>query len=307
MKPLKVALICKNENSTRRANRAMGYFSYDVPEFTWNHIIPGKNFSIDCRDLDLKDFDLIFHEDYPYGDYYNRSIPVIFLSIDSTLSEQHFDDRFNQSKKSDLILVDHDDLNRYSGLKKSIYQFPYCVNDKVFYSGYDYNHKDDRERTNDIAFHCSTSAHAGSDERKRIRQLLHELAQKHHWIYKSGVLDLPDYANSFRSSKIVVNQSRTPINRPHRIFDAMACGAMVLSSPLPQTKTDKLDYDKGDNNYLQFYNDEDLEANLKCLLFDIPNVISDIANNGYNTIMQNHTWSIRAKQLREIINKEFGI
>lgn len=299
MKPLKIALICKNENSTRRDNRAMGYFSYAVPEFTWEHIIPGKNFKIEFDSLKHKDFDLIFHEDYPYGDYvyglYN--IPIIFLSIDSTLSKQHYEDRFTQALKSDLVLVDHDQLDRFTHGTMNAIQFPYCVNDKVFY-------KDNRERIIDIAYHCSSSAHAGVEQRKHIRQLLHELSKKHNWTYRSGVLPLEEYAESFRTAKIAVNQSRTPINRPHRIFDAMACGVMVLSSPLPRLQADKFEYD---NPYEEFHDDLELEEKLEFMLNDMPEITESIAKIDYDLIMQNHTWSIRAKQLREIINKEFGI
>lgn len=298
MKPLKVALICKNENGKRRNNRSMGYFSYAVPEFTWEHIIPGKNFTINWNDYKSQNFDLVFHEDYPYGDIRKLDIPYVFLAIDSTLSEQHYKDRFNQSQKSDLILVDHDNINRFFNTKhSSVYQFPYCVNDKVFY-------RDDRIRTVDIAYHCSSSAHAGIDERKRIKQLLKDLSVKHNWNLASGIRDLPDYAESFRTAKIVVNQSRTSNNRPHRIFDAMACGAMVLTSQIANIKADKI-FENG--CFLGFYSDDDLEIALDRLLRLLPVTRERIAEQGYQTVMQNHTWSIRTKQLREIINKEFGL
>jgi len=298
VKPLKIALICKNENSKKRNDRAMGYFSYDVPGFTWGHFTPGKNFIIDLDDLKSDGYDLVFHEDYPYGNYIGDSIPVVFLSIDSTLSNEHSQDRFNQSQRANLVLVDHDLLELYSTrLKQPVYQFPYCVNDKIFYRD------DTKERINDIAFHCSSSAHVGSDERKRIRRLLHDLSVKHNWSYRSGVLDIHDYAESFRTSKIVVNQSRTPINRPHRIFDAMACGAMVLTSPLPYTIDDKLKYAI---DYDVFENDNWLEKQLDFYL-NHPLSLESTALSGYTNVLLNHTWSIRAKQLREIINKEFGI
>lgn len=298
MKQLKIALICKNENSKKRDDRNMGYFSYDVPEFTWEHFTPGKNFRISLLDLKSQGFDLVFHEDYPYGDYTGVNIPVVFLSIDSTLTEDHYKARLNQALKSDLVLVDHDDINHFMIGGINTYQFPYCVNDKVFYRD------DTTDRTTDISYHCSSSAHAGIEERKRIRQLLHDISQKHNWVYRSGVLDIHDYANSFRNSKIVVNQSRTPNNRPHRIFDAMACGAMMLTSKLPNIKEDQLINSLV--NHCVFFDDKHLEDGLIELLED-DRLIQVIADNGYNLVMQNHTWSIRAKQLREIINKEFGI
>lgn len=299
MKPLKVALICKNENSTRRDNRAMGYWSYDIPEFTWDHFTPGKNFTIDLDDLKADGYDLVFHEDYPYGNYIGDSIPVVFLSIDSTLSNEHFKVRYNQAVQSDLILVDHDNTKRFKHSNDlNVIQFPYCVNDKIFFR---YEMEDSRD--NDIAYHCSSSAHAGIEQRKHIRQLLHDLSVKHNWNYRSGVLPLDQYAESFRTSKIVVNQSRTPLNRPHRIFDAMACGAMVLTSPLPRLEADKFQYEMP---YEEFHDDIELEEKL-CYMLENSDISRIIANKDYNIIIQNHTWSIRAKQLREIINKEFGL
>ena len=274
----------------------MGYFSYDVPEFTWEHITPGKNFNIKWSDYKSHDFDLVFHEDYPYGNIVGLDIPYVFLSIDSTLSDEHYRARFEQARRADVVLVDHDNVNRFFNVNHKTIQFPYCVNDKIFY-------RDNRERTNDIAYHCSSSAHAGIEERKRIRQLLHDLSQKHNWSYRSGILEIHNYAESFRTSKIVVNQSRTPANRPHRIFDAMACGAMVVTSDLPYIQSDLI-HDA--HNYEPYYHDKDLEETIEFYLNN-PVEREKIAKKGFDIIMQNHTWAIRAKQLREIINKEFGI
>lgn len=282
----------------------MGYFSYAVDDlFTWEHITPGKNFTINWKDYKNQNFDLVFHEDYPYGNIIGLDVPYVFLSIDSTLSDEHYKARFEQARRADLVLVDHDNVNRFFNVNHKTIQFPYCVNDKIFFR---YEIEDDR--TNDIAYHCSSSAHAGIEQRKHIRQLLHDLSQKHHWSYRSGILEIHHYAESFRTSKIVVNQTRTPANRPHRIFDAMACGAMVLSSPLPNANQDGLFYGL---DYETYFDDLDLELKLSGNL--IQKNLNDkyyysvIANNGYNKVVQNHIWSIRAKQLREIINKEFGL
>lgn len=282
----------------------MGYFSYAVDDlFTWEHITPGKNFTINWKNYKDHKFDLVFHEDYPYGNIIGLDIPYIFLSIDSTLSDEHYKARLRQTSLANLVLVDHDNLNRFKVNHCNVYQFPYCVNDKIFFR---YEIEDDR--TNDIAYHCSSSAHAGIEQRKHIRQLLHDLSQKHNWSYRSGILEIHHYAESFRTSKIVVNQSRTPINRPHRIFDAMACGAMVLTSPLPEANKDGLLYEL---NYETYFDDLDLElklnGNLSQKNLNDRYYYSVIADNGYKMVMQNHTWAIRAKQLREIINKEFGL
>src|SRR5262245_34298610 len=94
----------------------MGAFSYPVPEFEWKHFSLGKGFDCDTRQFKEQGFDLIFHEDGGnYGNYTHRAIPIVYHAIDSTLSEDnHYSPRFIQAQKSDLILVDHDRLERFN-------------------------------------------------------------------------------------------------------------------------------------------------------------------------------------------------
>lgn len=271
----------------------MGYWSYAIPEFTWEFVIPGKNFSIDTRYYANQGFDLIFHEDYPYGNFTGHNLPIVFYDIDSTLSKEHRFDRAKQSNRADLTLVDHDDLKYFH----NPYRLPYCVNDKIFNT-----ENPIYDRKIDIAYHCSTSAHAGISERKRIRQLLDTLAKKHNWSYKSGVMDIQLYANSYKTAKIAINQTRTPSNRPHRIFDAMACGALVLTSPLPKIKEDGLE---NGLNYIEFSDDEQLETLIEQSLNN-PEELSDVANRGYDLVMNKHTWAVRSKELRSILDAHFS-
>jgi hypothetical protein len=286
MKPIHVAVIIKDRPGTReRERRNMGMWSYAVDSFTWDFIAPGKGTTISTRDLKAKGFDLIFHEDGgAWAEYSGRAIPVVFYSIDSTLSEEyHFRPRFAQACQADLVLVDHDRLERFEPSGRPVRRLLYCVNDRLFYP---------REKTLDVDFQCG-----GTPERARLRVQLSELCKAHGWSYRSGVAPLEDYAAAMGAAKVVVVLPRTPRNRPHRVYDAMACGAAVLSAPLPDIQEERL-FAGRDYTPLS----EDLDTQLAAVLGWMPHLVS--AGNGF---IQQHTWSTRARELRTLLAKELGL
>lgn len=298
MKSLRVALIVKNKPSAmKRDKRNMGYWSYPVPEFTWKHFSPGDGFRLKTRDF-APNFDLIFHEDGGnYGTYLGGAIPVVYLAIDSTLTRKnHFIPRHKQAGRADLILLDHDRAERFLDLGKPARQWNYCVNDRVFSDP-------GAARICDFSFHCSGGRWApGTEERSLLRQQLHGLAQEEGYVYRSGIRGLEDYAYSMAESKIVVNLPRTLINRPHRVFDAMACGACLLTAPIPTVPGDGV---KPDVHYIQWRSPDHLVELLRSLLTS--GDWQAFADRGHDFVMQHHTWAIRARQLRLILKEEFGI
>ena len=103
-------------------------------------------------------------------------------------------------------------------------------------------------------------------------------------------------------SKIVVNWPRTSINRPHRVFDTMACRSCLITGRLPDVPFDNR---ISGYHYVECDSFEDIFKSIGDLLSN--DKWQEIAENGYNLVHKQHTWSIRAKQLREIIWKEFKI
>lgn len=309
MKKLKVALLIKNKPAPKaRSARNVGYWSYAVDEFKWTHFWQGKRgFSWDTRDYQKAGFDLVFHEDAGNwgvyqpemrfnGEYKGRgAIPVVYFSVDSTLTDQHFRERLEQGKQADLVLLDHDRPERFAGCRV-VRQWNYCVNDRA---AKDY----DLEKTVDVAFHCSGGA-PGRESRAEVRNLLHEWASEWEYIYRSGVVrgSFGDYARAMNQAKIVVNQPRTPINRPHRIFDAMACRACLVTKPIPQVEGDMI---VSGQHYIEAADNRDLLCRLKALL-DTKSW-RGIADAGHTLVMEKHTWAVRAKQLREILHEELGL
>lgn len=297
MRPLKVALIVKNKPGPReRERRNMGYWSYDVPEFTWEHFSPGKDFVIERFDK-FRDFDVIFHEDGGnYGVWGGCNPPVVYLSIDSTLSDNHYHIRFEQAKQADLILLDHDATARFYHAGPPVRRLGYCVNDHVFKP---------LEKHLDVVYHCSSSSGTGApgaQERIKLRQDLNAWGTIGGWSYRSGVAGLDEYAANMGSARIVVNLPRTVTNRPHRILDAMAAGACVLTGPIPTVDGDGL---QDRVHYRTFAETAEVPAMIGELLTD--HAWTQYAINGHELVMARHTWAIRAQELRQIIKKELGL
>ncbi len=294
MKPLRVAFFVKNRAGCfERENRNMGYFSYAVPEFEWEHFVAGDNIERDK----FKNFDVIFIEDGGKPlEIIGPGAPVVYLVFDSTLTERHYQDRLARARVADLVLLDHDKIERFKSTGKPVRQSSSCVNDHVFKP---------LEKTLDISFMCSgggTGGLPGGDERSAIRVMLGEYCKQAGLSYKSGIAGLPEYAEGMGRAKIVVNWSRTPINKTHRIFDAMACGACVVTRTLPCVESDKR---SSLLHYVEFEAKEELPGIIEDLF--IGDLYQRIAQEGYNLVVNNHTWAIRARELRGVFKEEFGI
>jgi len=298
MKPLRVALIVKASPSTReRENRNMGWWSYPVPEFTWEHFsFSKKGFQVETSKF-TSDYDLIFHEDGGnWGDYIGGAVPVVYMAIDSTLTDAHYATRLCQATKSDLVLVDHDSLDRFRPAGVPVRRLAYCVNDRIF---------GPLEKAVDIVFHCGTGARKGMPggvERTKLRQYLDTVCKQAGYSYRSGAVGLPEYAQSMGQARVVVNWPRTSINRPHRIFDAMACEACVVTGPLPYIEED---HRYAGEHYVEFANNDELPEILSALLID--ERWAKIAHSGNELVNERHTWKTRASELRSILNTELGI
>lgn len=289
MKPLRAALIVKNTPSSyERDLKNVGYFSYPVQEFTWEYFSPGKGVSVELDAFKRAGFDFVLHVDGGnWCQYVNPTIPVVYYSIDSTLSDtHHFAPRLEQAGRADLVLIDHDDLFRFVPCGRPVRRWLYCVNDRLFVPG---------EKTVDVDFQCG-----GSPERSYLRNKLSDLCAEHHLVYKSGVRPLPEYAETMSRSKIVVVRPRTETNRPHRIYDAMACGAAVASYPFPHLPGDYLEWE---TNFF------DLPSRS---IETIPELIAtgqwnQVAENGRKMVLRYHTWTTRAAELRVLLAEELSL
>jgi spore maturation protein CgeB len=282
---MKIALVVKCSAGTmERETRNMGYWSYAVPEFEWQHFQFGGKKAYATK---MSGFDLIFQEDAGPRYFKNARLPIVYLDIDSTLSAGHLQARLERAVQADLILVDQDNPEKFTHLGVPVRRLNYCVNDRLMK---DYG----QERTLDVSFYCG-----GNEERGQIRQMMREYCPRHKISFETGTLHPIEYARAMARSKIVLNWPRVPANRPHRVFDAMACGACLVTGPLPIVPGDERVEGR---DYIQVEAMEDLPATIKQLLDS--GEWQGIAAKGKKLVAKYHTWSIRARQLKQILDEE---
>ena len=289
MRSLKVAVIVKNTPASfRREDRNMGMWSYSVDPFEWKFIAPGKGAAVDTRALKDQGFDLVFHEDGgAWCDYTDKAIPTVYYAIDSTLSDEfHYRPRLEQARKADLVLVDHDLIERFNACECPVRRLSYCVNDWLFHP---------EAKTLDIDFHCG-----GSPERAGIRIELDAVCRERGLSYRSGAVSLEEYAADMNRAKVVVNVPRKPMNRPHRVFDALASYAALVTSPLPDVSGEKRIAGR-------YYIEAELDhlADLAAQL--VMNGTWELLAVGGSGWASEQTWKVRAQEMRQMFFEEFGL
>lgn len=297
MKPLRVGLVTKgSERALWREDRPLGWWSYPVPEFEWVHLSVkrGSIFHVDAQ-AELGNFDLIVHEDWggPVT-YMRKRVLVVFTSYDSTLTDKHYMSRLSQSLQADMVLVDHDQLHRFAHESRPVYRGAHAVNDHLF--------KPVGAKLCDVSFHCSGGDWPGAKERARLRVALNDICRGRGYSLRTGVLEVKAYARSMAESRVVVNLPRTPTNRPHRVFDTMACGTALLTGSLPAVSGDRVEVG---THYLIYNNLEELDASLNYLLDG--RAWETMAEVGYARVMNDHAWTVRAAQFRQLLFEEFKL
>jgi glycosyltransferase involved in cell wall biosynthesis len=283
MNPIKVLLVHRDSDIYRRLT---GWWSYGVPEFQWTTLkVPRDGFSVDMRQY-TRGIDLVVLDDWVFGTLNNLHIPLAYVIVDSMRSAEQLRRNYDQAKQADLILVDSDKLSAFSGLGKAVQRFAYAVNEHLFYP---------REKVYDVAFLCWPT-----DERRMVQEWCRDICARHHWCFITGTYDWNDYARFISSSKVVVHKPHVPQGRSWRVFDVMAARGCLLSEMLPDVSGDGL---RRGEHYHEYRDRESLEAALESLLDG--DFWKPIAEAGYQHVMQNHTWRIRAEQLRGMLTDIF--
>lgn len=288
MKPLRVALI--HRDSPRSTNRdVIGWWSYPVPEFQVTHHPVRKYFRLN-KSYFAPHYDLIVLEDGKISGVIKRDadIPLAYVIADSTLSEKHYQLRYQQARQNaDILLVDWDKLDRFKDLRLPIKRFSFATNDHFFCP---------RKKTIDIGFFCHPTP-----ERKRLAERLHNFSRHNGYSFAYGVRMGEDYAAAIGSAKININLGRNPQTRSNRIFDVFLSKSCLVCDPLPAVSDEPR---KLNEHYLQFRSWEELEGLLDELLTNSSwRVFADAA---YELGKRYHTWGQRAKELREFLD-EVGI
>ena len=291
MKPLRVALI--HADNPRQYRRMVGFWAYDVPEFEVKHFGVSGKLNLNAADL-VGDFDIIVREDHrTHGRIIKDArIPVAYYIVDSTLSDGHYKSRLGPAREADLILVEHDRLSRFGGLGPPVRRFGYCVNDHFF-------HDRGLDRVVDVGMYCRVT---GAPERAELIRWLATFCDERGYFYAAGKRWGGKYPRAFNQTRISVNLSRTVTNRPHRVFDAMACRTCLLTSRLPPVSGEAR---VAGSHYLEFKDRAELAAVIDETLAS--GAWQTIADQGCELVQKQHTWAIRAGELRETFAEEFGL
>jgi hypothetical protein len=297
MKPLRVLLATKGNSAGRflRDNRMVGYWSYDVPEFTWEHLPIWKGSDpVSMRGWNRK-YDLVFLEDGTWPVWEDRCLPVVFYVVDSTLDRNlHYMPRLALAKECDLVLVDHDRLERFAGAGRPVRRWGYCVNDRLFR---DYA----LEKDVDVCAHFNSGG--GNDGgRLELGCNLDRWCGLMGYAYAGGPRYDEEYARAFNAAKISANWPRWSINRSHRTFDVMACRSCLLTGPIPDVSGEER---TAGRDYVQAETHEEFYLQATDLLET--GRWREVADNGYKLVQEKHTWATRAGELRRMLKEELGL
>ena len=145
-------------------------------------------------------------------------------------------------------------------------------------------------------------------------------AQKGYRFYGLGGRTVnTEYANLLARTKVVVHLNRSPLTRPPRMFDTAACGAALLSNPMPAVSGEHWEpwvhyapFNEPQDVYLEkaepwgAFQDGDCEqvaAGLEWLLDD--GNWEPVAQAARQYVLACHTWERRAVELRGILLDTF--
>ncbi len=282
VKPLNVALVYRMRSPEDGAELRdkIGLWSYPVPEFTWTGYGATPGFVLNRDDL-VAWHDVIFHEDFVRGKFVGKAkIPLIYWVVDSNTSPRRSAVYRDYAYCASLVLVDQDDLDGWPVPTKRL---PYAVDERMFKPG---------EKTVDIAYLVQPTA-----ERRGLGNWLADFSRRHGYSLTVGSgLPVGEYAARLGGAKVVIHLATHPNCRSHRVFDALACGACLLTSPLPRIDGD------GFIPGLHYLEWRDYGELGRLLHERLEGGWQEIADAGYNFVMREHTWQKRAKQLYPILN-----
>lgn len=280
-RPLNILLVHRESHVYRHLT---GWWSYPVPEFQWTTLkVKPEWFEVDLQ-YAPKNIDLIVLDDWIFGQFRNKHIPLAYVTVDSARSDAQLSRNRNQAAQADLILVDSDRLEHFAGMDKPVRRFAYAVNESLFYP---------HEKEFDVAFLCWPTP-----ERREVAKWCDAICKKHGWLFATGTYDWPDYARFLSMAKVVVHKAHVVAARSWRVFDVMASRGCLLSTPLPIVSGDGIENGK---HYRTYTDAASLEHELVDLLDG--DKWQAIAQAGYEHVMAYHTWRTRATQLRATLDE----
>ena len=237
----------------------------------------------------IQGVDLIVLDDWIWGKVFKGGKPLAYVTVDSARSDEQLAKNLTQARQADLVLVDSDRLEKYYSLSQPVKRFAYAVNENLYRP----HHKNF-----DVAFLCWPTP-----ERRVVRNRLEEICERRGWSLLANTYQDPlDYADALGLAKVVVHKAHVEQARTWRVFDVMATKSCLLTNPIPLIDGDGI---HPNEHYAEYYDGEDLEYKLDALLNT--NQWEAMAETGYNYVIEHHTWTARAKELRQMLHEVLGL
>ena len=310
MNPLNVAIFHRGD--PYRYARIDGQFAYSVPEFTWQQHRLSKETPVHLPDLQHT-YDVAWLDEGKYKRYQlfdaRHPIPVVYWSLYPTLNKTTFADRAAMAREqADLVLLDHDDVGRWSNAVSVPVR-------RLAYATDEYRYCDrGMARSVDVGFY---NVYAYSAERPGLDDWLDSFCKRKGYNYLStkGQNVGDEYPSLVSNTKVMIHLNRTPKTRPPRIFDCAASRTALLSNPMPAVSGEHFEpwvhYGTFNNprstTYRPFdqypsYSDKQCEEIIHGMewLLDEGHW-EHVAERAHQYVMACHTWRVRAVQLRGIL------
>ena len=288
MRSLHVLIIHRKDDNYRKLS---GWWSYPVPEFTWETLsVSAEGFKVDLKDKEHS-FDLIVMEDWIWGEVLNKRLPLAYVIVDSARSMGQWQKNAEQARYADLILVDSDDLARFIlPAGRPVRRFAHAVNDQLFVPPV--------HKSVDVAFLCWPTP-----ERRIVQQDLEAFCALRRYSFLTGTFPSLEYATRLSAARIVVHQPHVKHARSWRVFDVMSSGGCLVSPLIPFVSGDGIEAFR---HYVAYP-----DGNLSKLHDAIDAFMSErwetISEDGYNLVMDRHTWNVRARELRQTLSETLGL
>jgi hypothetical protein len=319
MKPLRVLLVHRDQ--WHRWLRIDGQFAYDVPEFRVSHWAVGKWFHFDLT-AEKGHFDVVWWDEGKHkgGPHFlpkcgKHPVPVAYYCLYPTLAEHIWKSRRERAEQdADLVLLEHDRIDRWDDLEIPVRRCAYSVNEF-------YYRDQGLDRDIDVGFY---SVWNYSPERRALHEWLEMFCAKYGYTYYTtmGKNVETEYPDLLARTKVAVHINRTPATRPPRLFDASACGCAVLASRAPAVSgenwIDGVHYVAFDNPTAHYreekgatvepYTDDDCAELAEGLTWLIGGQHwRAMAGRARRYVLNNHTWHDRARELRLTFAESLGV
>lgn len=279
------AVVCRLKGFDELRQK-LGWWSYDVPDLTWDFIPVDDGDVVDKDDL-AREHDLIIWEDWCWPTWKGIScIPVYAVMVDSNTSARRRKMYQGRAKQATALLVDQDDLATFEGASIPAYRWSYGVNEQVFAP---------RQKEVDVAYHV-----VATPERGALQDYLQAWLKDHPTISASfgDNLTIDQYAARLGTARIAVHKRTHPQCRSHRYFDALASGCCLLAERGQDVVEDGFIPGR---HYLEWTSPTELVGQIADLLES--GRWWSIAEAGRAFVLARHTWAHRAAQLVRILEE----